>query len=1202
MSKGTVYWIGLMFLAAGIYGQSTGSLTGTVTDQNEGALANATVKVYIAGGREPLLTATTNAAGRFAFASLDPDTYDVGVEASGFTPFTYRQVRVSPGQETALPSIRLQVAGVTQTIEVVAEVQMVQLDNAEVSTTLTNTQVQNLPVLGRQIYNLFETQPGVTNTGNPTTVNGLKASFANVTLDGINIQDNFIRTNDLNYAPFRTTIDQVAEITITTTNPSAAQGGGTSQFIIATKSGTNDYHGSLYWYNRNEALAARDWFSNRDDVPKTKLNLNQPGVALGGPVAIWPNKVYRDKLFFYANYEWYRLKQQDSILNTVLTQSARDGNFTYRDTGGALRTVNLRTLRNYTPNPYIAGLIAQTPLPNSPGGDGLNTGGYRFNAKANEFRDQFVLKMDYYATGSHSFSGTYNYIDNPTDRPDVGTFYGVTPAITNTLKNHLMSLNWRWTLTPTLTNEIRGGFARTKGSFDNARPYPNFALAGLLFTNPVNQFLNQGRPTNIYQVQDNAAWIKGNHQVSFGYQFQRVFTAPYNDAGILPTYTLGISTNNPNGLAPNELPSIRTTDLATANALYTNLAGIISAADQTFNVTSRTSGFVPGATNRRQLEWSSHALYIQDNWKVLRNLTVNLGLRYEYWLPLDEQNGLFLAPVLQNNDVRATLLNPNAVLDFIGSGSGRPFYNADKNNFAPNVGFAWDPFGTGKTSIRAGYMIAYANDNLVTTVRNNVNTSSGLQFSNTVPGLVASLSNPPQVPAPTYKVPRTLADNYAISTFSAIGIPDPNLRTPYVQQWNVSIEREVMGVFLTARYVGNDGADLLRAVDYNQVLYNAQGFLADFKRAQANGDLALARTGVYNPSYNPNIPGSQQLTVFPQLVAGGLLTNATVINLIRTGQVGSLADIYQTNRLNGPISFYTNPNIQGGNTVANLGSSSFHSLQLEGTKRTRFGLQAQFSYVYGKSLSNQAGDGQTNFEPFLDNANPGIEKARSPFDIRHAFKANYYYELPYGTGKRWSGNRLLNQVLGGWALAGIWSYQSGSPFSVLSTLGTLNRGGALRSGANNTASIVGTSGSQLRSLANGVYKTGDNIYFISPSVINSDGRGTNQPGTAAFNGQVFFNPDAGTVGNLQRRYFSGPWNFAFDMSAIKTVRFGERHRVDLHFDFFNVFNHPTFYMFPSTGGDYGATSMYNINSTTFGQLFEINQDPRQIQIGLYYRF
>jgi len=1188
-----VILLGLLVAVTTLFAQSGGLLSGSVVDPSGAAVANATVRVFIAGGKEPVLTGRTNTDGRFAFNAVNPDTYDVAVEASGFGMVTYRLAKVSPGQELALPPIKMEVQGVAQIVEVIANAQSVQSANAEVSTTITNIQVQNLPVLGRQVTNLFQTQPGVMVTGGPTAVNGLKSSFSNVTVDGINVQDNFIRTNDLDYAPFRTTIDQIAEITITTSNANAAQGGGASQFILSTKSGSNTYHGAAYWYNRNDALSANDWFNNRDDVAKSRLNLNQPGVALGGHIV-------RDKLFFYTNYEWYRNKKQQSYSRTVLTDTAKNGTFTYVDTAGVTRTVNLQALRGYTPDATVKALIAQLPAPNAPGGDGLNTSGYRFNAKFNEFRDQFVYKTDYYLNSKNSITGTYNYIDNPTDRPDATTsFYTLAPPVTNSLQNHLLSLSWRSTLTPTLTNELRGGFARTHGNFDVSQAYPKFLVAGLLFNNPVNTFLAQGRDTNNYPIQDNANWIKGKHQVSFGYQFQRIFSAPFNDVGIVPTYTLGLSTANTTGLTAADLPGIRSADLTRANSLYANLAGIITSGAQTFNVNSTTSGFVPGATNLRRFHNSTHALYVQDNWKLRSNLTVNLGVRYEYWTALDEADGLFIAPRLENNDAKATLLNPNAVLDFIGGSSGRPFYKPDKNNFAPNVGFAWDPFKTGKTSIRGGYMMAYVSDSLITTVRNNVNTNSGLTFANTITGQVATLANAPVIPAPVYKVPRTLADNYALTRTSAAGLPDPNLVTPVIHQWNFSIEREVKGLLLSARYLGNEGHDLLRAIDYNQVLYNQNGFLADFQRAQSNAALAQAAGGSYNATYNPNIAGSVPLTVFPLLTNGGTLTNTTIQTLIRNGQIGELANTYMTNGLNGSVSFYTNPNLQGANTVTNRGYSNFHSLQLEATKRTRAGLQVQFSYVFGKSLANTSGDLQSNFEPYLDNGNPGLENARTPFDIRHAFKANYYYELPFGQGKRWAGSPMLKHVIGGWAISGIMAYYSGAPFSVLSSYGTLNRD--TRSAATNTATVSKTLDT-LNPLTSGVFKTGDNIYFVSPTIIGPDGRGASQPGTAAFAGQVFSNPNAGTVGNLQRRAFSGPWDWSWDASVKKSFRITERQTLDFHFDFFNVGNHPTFYMYPSTAGDYGLTAPYNINSTTFGMFDSMNHDSRQIQIGAYYRF
>jgi hypothetical protein len=1118
------------------------------------------------------------------------------VESKGFTKAMVRLVKVAPQQETGLAPIKLEVQSAATSVEVSADVQSVQLSNAEVSSTITSSQVQNLPVLGRQVSTLFQTQAGVTNNGAVSSVNGLRSSFSNVTLDGINIQDNFIRTNDLDYAPMRTTIDQVAEITVATSNASAAIGGGASQMVLSTKSGSNTYHGALYWFNRNSALAANDWFNNQAGVKNTFLDLNQVGASVGG-------HIIKDKLFFYANPEFYRNKQQSSRLRTVLTDDAKNGILTYRDAAGNIFKKSIASLRNFTADPTVKAMISQLPAP-TPGatgaGDGLNTAAYRFNARSNEFRDQFVFKSDYYLNSKNSFTGTYNYISNPTDRPDQGAFYTTAPPVSNTIKDHLMALSWRWTASPTLTNEARGGFMRSDTAFLDSNEYPKSIVGGLLFSNPVNTFLNQGRKVNTYSIQDNATWLKGKHEIAFGFQSQLLHVAPFNDAGIVPTLTLGISSANTTGLTNADLPGIRSSDLTTANNLYANLAGIVSTAAQTFNVTSTTSGFVPGATNLRQLKHSTWAGYAADKWKVLPNLTVNFGVRYEYWTPLDEQNSLYLAPKLQNNDAKASVMDPNAVLDFIGKSAGRPFYKTDKNNFAPNIGFAWDPFkDEGKTSIRGGYMIAYVNDNVVTSVRNSVTTSSGLSFGNTQSNLVASLSNPPTVAPPAYKVPRTLADNYAITTTSATGIPDPNLSTPYVHQWNFGIQRDVKGTLLSVRYVGNRGTDLLRAIDYNQILYNANGFLADFLRAQNNAGLAEKAGLGYVGTYNANVAGSVPLTVFPLLGNAGFTSSANQTYL-RQGQVGELANQYMVNKTNGSVSFYQNPNVQGANVLTNGGQSNYHGLQVEVTRRTRYGLQGQFSYTFGKSLSNTSGDGQTGFEPALDNNNPQLEWARSPYDTRHAFKANYYYELPYGKGKHWSGNKVMNGVLGGWAVSGIWSYQAGSPYSVLSTYGTLNR--QARSNATNTASVNGTTLGQLAPLMEGLFMTGNGPYFVSPSIIGGDGRGIAQAGSASFPGQLFFNPTAGNVGNLQRRMFTSQWQWSWDMAIKKSFKFKERHSVDLGVDLINFTNHPTFYVPPATAGDSGSVTNFNANNPTFGQLSSMNLTPRVIQLSLYYRF
>ena len=265
---------------------------------------------------------------------------------------------------------------------------------------------------------------------------------------------------------------------------------------------------------------------------------------------------------------------------------------------------------------------------------------------------------------------------------------------------------------------------------------------------------------------------------------------------------------------------------------------------------------------------------------------------------------------------------------------------------------------------------------------------------------------------------------------------------------------------MSARYLGNRGTDLLRSLDYNQVLYDANGFLADFQRAQNNARLAQAAGLGYHRRLQSGVAGSQQLTVFPLLAGGGNLGSATIQQLLQRGEIGEMANQYMVEPANGSVNFWPNRNVQGARVLTNHGFSNYHALQLEAIRRTRAGLQAQFSYTFAKGLANAAGNSATNNEALLDNDNPGLEYARTPFDLRHVFKANYYWELPFGKGKRWSGGRAMNALLGGWALSGIWTYTSGAPYSILSGYGTLNRQGNATehlSDTGNTASLLGAS-------------------------------------------------------------------------------------------------------------------------------------------------
>ena len=1192
---------------------TTTRVNGTVKDSAGATVPNAKVTLIDAATKDQK-SSMTNDEGTFVIADVRPGTYSVVVEGAGFKKLQVSNVVVHVDTPVILNSLTLEAGGVTETVSVTAsEAQsLIRSEDAKLSTTVDVKQVQDLPLNGRNPINLAGGMAGVNSNTNirQSSINGLRGSFSNITWDGIEINDNFVRTDAL-FGVNTPSVAGVAEFTLTTQNAGADDGFGIAQVKFTTPRGGTSYHGEVYDFYRNDKLDANTFFNNTTGLAKPKLLQHQYGFNVGGPFALprfgegGPSLTEKGKLFFYFFYEYTDTQQDFTPNRTVLIPAARTGNFTYvRADNGQLNTVNLLALSGRTIDPRIQHLIDLTPAPNNTSiGDNRNTAGFRFNTPNGSTGRNIGFRLDYDINSSNRVEGIYSHflskLPNDVQLNNIGEQFPGLPGGGQESSRPRYSLAWISSFTSTITNEFRFGFSSSTPVFFNRETFDvGYRLTLPLITNPIQNFLQQGRAPRNHDLIDNVTWVKGSHVFRFGTSARFIRILNFNDGGIVPQFTVGFNTtSNPTPLVNNTsmFPGgLSSAQFTTANSLLGLLTGATSSVSETFNVSSRDSGFSRGVGSIRHLDYNTLAFYGSDTWRIKPNLSLNLGLRWEYIGPVTERNGLGLMPADLSLDV---LTNPNAVLDFAGRGTGRPFLARDLNNWAPNFSFAWDPFKDGKTSVRGGFSIAYAIDNNATVLNNSsVGGNAGLQSTATISTLTGTVTNGGivTVPVPQFKVPRTLVDQLSLSQTPTLFTTEFNLKTPYAEQWNFGIEREIFrDTAVSVGYVGNRGVQLTRGLDTNQVRIFENGFLADFLRAQRN----LANFG--NPACSAAqaaTTGCEVLTIFPRLGNGGNLGNATIRNLISQGQVGELVSNYVSQRntflslaqpcvqgATGPIcpSFFlpANGNAFVTDYIGTSGWSNYHGLQAEIRKRFSRGWYYQVNYTWSKAFTN-AEQAQAEFAPYLDNAiGDTLEKKRLNQDVHHVLKANAVYELPFGSGKRFLSDGWASKILGGWQLSGIAQFRTGRPISFISGRGTLNR--SARSG-NNTPNTTLTL-SELQSMV-GLFRdpvTGLPL-VVDPRLIDSQGRA---------NPAFFTHPLAGTVGSLSLTPVDGPGYWNVDTALIKRIRFKERLGLELRLEAFNVFNHTNFQV----------PNSLNIDDTDFGR---INQtfDPRILQLAWKFTF
>jgi hypothetical protein len=1246
-----------VFSAAAMFAQTTtGRLVGTVAGADGAVIPGATVVLTDdKTGKER--TVTTNGEGSFAFSLLDYGSYSIKTTSKGFKTSS-TNVKIEVGQEYSL-NVTLNVGEVSENVTVTAGADLVNSTNAELNSTISNRQITELPLAARNPLSLLLTQSGsASNPSQFTSINGSRTSATNITRDGVNIQDNFIRANATDFSPGRPSVDNVEEFTLSAQG-SLDSGFGAAQVNLVTPRGGNQFNGGLWEYNRNSKFGANGFFANAAGTyaannpavisgfrkagepvnPRPFRNRNQYGFKVSGPIL-------KNKLYFFAFGEILKDIVQASRLSTTLTESAKAGIFRYTS-GGTTYSANI-----FTPGAFTVG-AGGTPVPTAingavnaqilslltPGnsfesGDGLNTTGIRFFQQANTDRKSLTGRIDYDLNEKNNinFVGDYNFEENLRNDQDA---FNATPIVIQPARNVLFSGGWRFSPTATISNEFRIGRIYSQPDFFRTGDTPSFFFTPTLI-NFSPTFRNQGRAVSTMNIQDTLSWTRGAHSLRMGAQFQRVTIGAYNDVANLPSYNFGISAAGP-VLVPGVIataaggPALTAAQQTAARNLYALLGGVIASGSQRFNATSQSSGFVNGATNFRDFEYWMLAPYILDQWRVRPNLTVNLGIRYDYQAPLVSPSGLYWEPKIDSGrDPVEAALDPAGVFQFIGGNAGKKntFYKADRNNWAPSFGVAWAPKDVSNKVLkwiigddfvmRGGYRSSYVNDELVRAPDNALGNHPG--FSSDISALRggatalddrfgqpfnSTITTPAFVTSRSY----TTNNTAAFSNTGTVFVIDPDLKTPMQHDYSFGMQRRFGSWVGEARYVGSHSSNMLRTIDYNQIML-PNAYRTDFNVVRTNV-LAGCATNAACAAGAP---------MFQAMVnSGGVLASNGLGGLVANGQIAELAwqqliagNIPNPNTAQVPAGslraqFLPNPNAGVVNVLENGGSFYYHSGQFEMRRRFEKGLYLQMNYTFGKELTDAIGTAQTRVEPFLDNNNRSLDYARADSDQTHVFNINAIYELPFGRNRRWlNSNRFVDLVIGGWQMGLVLRVGSGSPVTFTDSRGTLNRAG--RSGRQ--TALTNLSDSELRSLV-GVFNTPCGIYFVNPSAINlnqsnlSSGNCANlNTGVAAgtvggaassgfgqptFAGQVFFNNGPLQTSGLRRAIVNGPWFSSADVSLLKNFSITERVKFQIRGEAYNFTNTPYF----SAGG--AGVQFIDINNTSFGRITATTVGARVVQ-------